>query len=540
MEEYQQGRPLRDSAREKERRRLLPQAPQEQGQQACQRSKRDVKDVVGCLITLAKKLRSPVPLQTPKVFLLRLRKADFGRPQPAPGPLRKLRQELSEPCHGALQWWGRPVEISPLWCQRLVRLSASGASWIERRSTGGQEGQLQKTRGAKGTSKSDAMERQGQVSAVRDPVADRVITNLCESPGTVWAGSSWLGRVHVARVFEVESCGAPQPLQGRLALLFTFPRVQTLVRLRLLPCFLPAVYCKEVARHVLDAWAGAEDPLPQLARRVLHQSLITGDKQNTTRFVAYPLLPCERGLGTSRPEQRWRSLAQGTRFSRFERFCCCWLSRVSIDYTVWCLGSVRLFTMHFPAKYMQRLWLCWQERSVSSSTNVVEQWRKWTGGKNCKLAPSATTGRKSTLKRICAALPPARTGGLVNAADVSTGFVREALLDPSFVLKTNTREDEPPSRPYGAGPRCGLARARSGTREQKHLRTHRVQRKSRGKRTKGAGRSDWGREGWQRSQHRPSASHHEHQSVQQGSTCHQWRHVAAPYQWAVAVLGLRG
>ena len=39
------------------------------------------------------------------------------------------------------------------------------------------------------------------------------------------------------------------------------------------------------------------------------------------------------------------------------------------------------------------------------------------------------------LDRICATLPPVGLGGLVNAADNSTGFVREALLDPSLVLK---------------------------------------------------------------------------------------------------------
>ena len=39
------------------------------------------------------------------------------------------------------------------------------------------------------------------------------------------------------------------------------------------------------------------------------------------------------------------------------------------------------------------------------------------------------------LERVCDALPPVGLGGLVNAADVSTGFVREALLDPSLVLK---------------------------------------------------------------------------------------------------------
>ena len=44
------------------------------------------------------------------------------------------------------------------------------------------------------------------------------------------------------------------------------------------------------------------------------------------------------------------------------------------------------------------------------------------------------------LRRICDALPPVGLGGLVNAADVSTGFVREALLDPSLVLKSTPLE----------------------------------------------------------------------------------------------------
>ena len=45
---------------------------------------------------------------------------------------------------------------------------------------------------------------------------------------------------------------------------------------------------------------------------------------------------------------------------------------------------------------------------------------EWTGRKNCKLAPLATTGQESTArnvwtwKRICAALPAAGVGGLVN------------------------------------------------------------------------------------------------------------------------------
>ena len=45
-----------------------------------------------------------------------------------------------------------------------------------------------------------------------------------------------------------------------------------------------------------------------------------------------------------------------------------------------------------------------------------------------------------------------------------------------------------------------------------------------GQRLEGTGRSDGGRESWQRSQYWPPASHHEHQSAQLGSECHRWRH----------------
>ena len=62
------------------------------------------------------------------------------------------------------------------------------------------------------------------------------------------------------------------------------------------------------------------------------------------------------------------------------------------------------------------------------------------------LARLATTGRKFTLQnvwtweRICAAHPAAGVGGLVSAADVSTDFVRDVLLDLS-------QEDERPRDP---------------------------------------------------------------------------------------------
>ena len=57
------------------------------------------------------------------------------------------------------------------------------------------------------------------------------------------------------------------------------------------------------------------------------------------------------------------------------------------------------------------------------------------------------TTERLDLERICAALPPAGVGGLVEALDVSTGFVRDALLDPSLVLKPNVQEDERPRDP---------------------------------------------------------------------------------------------
>ena len=55
------------------------------------------------------------------------------------------------------------------------------------------------------------------------------------------------------------------------------------------------------------------------------------------------------------------------------------------------------------------------------------------------------------LKRICDALPPAVLGGLVNAADVSTGFLREALLDPILVLKSTPLGTRSPQGPDDLG-----------------------------------------------------------------------------------------
>ena len=82
------------------------------------------------------------------------------------------------------------------------------------------------------------------------------------------------------------------------------------------------------------------------------------------------------------------------------------------------------------------------------------------------------TAERLDLERICAALPPAGVGGLVNAADVSTGFVREALLDHEPRGGVRRAGRRPPSRPHDMGFRCGLACACSGTCEKEHLRDH--------------------------------------------------------------------
>ena len=57
------------------------------------------------------------------------------------------------------------------------------------------------------------------------------------------------------------------------------------------------------------------------------------------------------------------------------------------------------------------------------------------------------TAERLDLEGLCAAVPPPGLGGLVNAADVSTGFVRDALLNPGLVLKENPQESVRPKDP---------------------------------------------------------------------------------------------
>ena len=111
------------------------------------------------------------------------------------------------------------------------------------------------------------------------------------------------------------------------------------------------------------------------------------------------------------------------------------------------------------------------------------------------------------LERISVALPPAGVGGLVNAADVSTVFEREALLDPSLVLKTDAQEDERPPDPMlwasdADWQELAVVLVKRNICELTEL-TEIAEVNGR------KVRSDGGGEGWQRSQHWPPASHHE-------------------------------
>ena len=68
------------------------------------------------------------------------------------------------------------------------------------RSARGPKSQFQGERGAKNTSKSGTMRRQIRVSAVRVSAADRFIANSCETPGEMWASSSSVGQVLMAKL----------------------------------------------------------------------------------------------------------------------------------------------------------------------------------------------------------------------------------------------------------------------------------------------------------------------------------------------------
>ena len=77
------------------------------------------------------------------------------------------------------------------------------------------------------------------------------------------------------------------------------------------------------------------------------------------------------------------------------------------------------------------------------------------------------TAERLDLEGICAELPPAGVGGFV-----STVLGEKLFWIRTCVLKINAQEDERPRDPMVWAFACGLARACSGTRGQKHLRTY--------------------------------------------------------------------
>eukprot|EP00974_Lingulodinium_polyedra_P032749 3152203-Lingulodinium_polyedra.AAC.1 len=53
---------------------------------------------------------------------------------------------------------------------------------------------------------------------------------------------------------------------------------------------------------------------------------------------------------------------------------------------------------------------------------------------------------KLTLQQVAKGLPPPGVAASIEAADVATGFVREALLNPQLVLRDEGQRLEAPSR----------------------------------------------------------------------------------------------
>ena len=82
--------------------------------------------------------------------------------------------------------------------------------------------------------------------------------------------------------------------------------------------------------------------------------------------------------------------------------------------------------------------------SILSSVREKNEGSKLGTEATCSHWAEVYTAERLDVERICAALPPAVVGGMVNAADVSTGFVRDALLDLS---QPNAQEDERPQDP---------------------------------------------------------------------------------------------
>ena len=133
------------------------------------------------------------------------------------------------------------------------------------------------------------------------------------------------------------------------------------------------------------------------------------------------------------------------------------------------------------------------------------------------------------LERICVALPPVGLGGLLNAADISTGFVRDALLDPSLVLKENSPEIVRPKDPMLWVSDAGwqkLAVVLVNRKICELIESDKVAEVN-GRKVLG-GVMEVAKAGNDRNTG-PQRHHHEHQSVKLGSKHHRRRHAATSH-----------
>ena len=219
--------------------------------------------------------------------------------------------------------------------------------------------------------------------------------------------------------------------------------------------------------------------------------------------VAWKVLCCSLLTGSSSQcKQRWHSFEHGVPLVRSERLAVLGRDRPQLIARCRSRCARPVFLPWPPSKK--------QDKVLNLLAGEVSQFLYQFGGfkgRNRKDAKTArwirkkNTAERLDLERICAALPPAAVGGLVDAADVSTGFVRQALLDPSLALKTDALEDEHPRNPLTSASGADWQERARGTCEKKHLRAYWVQWNSRSKWQEGAGRSDGGREKWQWSWH---------------------------------------
>ena len=117
----------------------------------------------------------------------------------------------------------------------------------------------------------------------------------------------------MARVFEVESTSAASGSPG--SPLHCSPRSDPGAS-PATSVFPPGYLLQEVARQVFDAWAGVEDALPQHAHMKNYSSQATGRIRRD--LLPVPFYPASEVWELVDPNKDG-ALAQGTRFSRFER-----------------------------------------------------------------------------------------------------------------------------------------------------------------------------------------------------------------------------